>query len=158
MNNTVKISNGSTTSLPVLIAGAAPTGMTAALELARLEVPLRIVDKADEPATTSRAIGVQARTLELMEMRGLVDQFVELGSHAEGGSIYGGGRRVFRMDFSRLDTRYNYLLFISQVETERILRERLVQYGVNIERCLELAAVSQDDSSRTLISPGQFRL
>jgi 2-polyprenyl-6-methoxyphenol hydroxylase-like FAD-dependent oxidoreductase len=139
----------SATTLPVLIAGAGPTGLTAALELARQQIPVRIVDKEHAPATTSRAIGVQARTLELLEMRGLVDEFVELGLRAAGGCIYGGGKRVFRMDFSRLHSTYNYVLFISQVETERILRERLERYGVTVERGVELAAFTQDDWSVT---------
>src|ERR1700694_2601961 len=55
----------------VLIIGAAPTGMTAAIELARFGIEVRIIEKTHEPATTSRAVGVQARTLELMEQRGL---------------------------------------------------------------------------------------
>jgi 2-polyprenyl-6-methoxyphenol hydroxylase-like FAD-dependent oxidoreductase len=49
----------------VLIVGAGPTGLTAALELSRQGIPVRIIDKQAEPAATSRAIGVQARTLEL---------------------------------------------------------------------------------------------
>ena len=56
----------------VLIVAAGPTGMTAALELSRLGIPLRIIEKTPKPATTSRAIGVQARTLELFEQRGIV--------------------------------------------------------------------------------------
>jgi 2-polyprenyl-6-methoxyphenol hydroxylase-like FAD-dependent oxidoreductase len=56
---------------PVLIAGAGPTGLTAALELARLGVPVLIIDKMKAPATSSRAIGVQACTPELMELCGL---------------------------------------------------------------------------------------
>ena len=55
----------------VLIVGAGPTGLTAALELSRLGIPVRIIDKQSAPATTSRAVGVQARTLELLEPRGL---------------------------------------------------------------------------------------
>jgi 2-polyprenyl-6-methoxyphenol hydroxylase-like FAD-dependent oxidoreductase len=142
-------SNILATTLPVLIAGAGPTGLSAAFELVRQQIPVRIVDKADAPATTSRAIGVQARTLELLEMRGLVDEFVQLGVRAKGGSIYGGGKRVFRMDFSRLHTTYNYILFISQVETERILRERLERHGVKVEHGVELTAFTQDDWSVT---------
>jgi 2-polyprenyl-6-methoxyphenol hydroxylase-like FAD-dependent oxidoreductase len=56
----------------VLIVGAGPTGLTAALELSRLGIPVRIIDKQAAPPTTSRAIGVQARTLELLEQRGLI--------------------------------------------------------------------------------------
>jgi len=56
----------------VLIVGEGPTGMTAALELSRLGIPLRIIEKTPKPATTSRAIGVQARTLERFEQRGIV--------------------------------------------------------------------------------------
>jgi 2-polyprenyl-6-methoxyphenol hydroxylase-like FAD-dependent oxidoreductase len=52
-----------------LIAGAGPTGLTAALELSRMGVTVRLIDKRDAPATTSRATGVQARTLELFEQR-----------------------------------------------------------------------------------------
>jgi 2-polyprenyl-6-methoxyphenol hydroxylase-like FAD-dependent oxidoreductase len=54
----------------VLVVGAGPTGMTAAMELSRLGIPVRLVEKTAKPATTSRAVGVQARTLELFEQRG----------------------------------------------------------------------------------------
>ena len=65
---------------PILIAGAGPTGLTAALELSRIGVAVRLIDKRDAPATTSRATGVQARTLELFEQRGLADEMVRLGN------------------------------------------------------------------------------
>src|SRR5260370_39790322 len=107
---------------PILIVGAGPTGLTAALELSRLGVPLRVIDKQAAPATTSRAVGVQARTLELLELRGLADEMGRLGNPGLAASFYGGGKRAFRRDFTRGDSRYHYLLFISQAQTERILR------------------------------------
>jgi 2-polyprenyl-6-methoxyphenol hydroxylase-like FAD-dependent oxidoreductase len=55
----------------VLIVGAGPTGLTAALELSRHGSPVRLINKHAAPATTSRAVGVKARTLELFELRGL---------------------------------------------------------------------------------------
>src|SRR6266481_6278078 len=64
----------------VLIVGAGPTGLTAALELSRLGIPVRIIDKQAAPPTTSRAVGVQARTLELLELRGLADEMVRIGN------------------------------------------------------------------------------
>jgi 2-polyprenyl-6-methoxyphenol hydroxylase-like FAD-dependent oxidoreductase len=129
---------------PILIVGAGPTGLTAALELARMGVDVRLIDKRDGPATTSRAIGVQARTLELFEQRGLADEMVRLGNQGGFGSIYGGGKRVFRLDFSQIDSRYPYLLFISQAETERILREALARHGIAPEWKTELVAIQQD--------------
>src|ERR1700716_598294 len=63
----------------VLIAGAGPTGLVLALWLARLGIRVRIVDKNAEPGTTSRALAVQARTLELYSQVGLADAVVERG-------------------------------------------------------------------------------
>jgi 2-polyprenyl-6-methoxyphenol hydroxylase-like FAD-dependent oxidoreductase len=131
---------------PVLIVGAGPTGMTAAMELARFGIPVRLVEKAPEPATTSRAIGVQARTLELFEQRGLAEAMLEIGNKGLAGSAYGGGRRLFHLDFSHIDSRYRYVLLISQAETERILREELARRGVSVERGVELIAFAQADS------------
>jgi 2-polyprenyl-6-methoxyphenol hydroxylase-like FAD-dependent oxidoreductase len=65
---------------PVLIVGAGPTGLTAALEVSRMGVTVRLIDKREAPAVTSRAIGVQARTLELFEQRGLVGEMVRLSN------------------------------------------------------------------------------
>src|SRR4029077_6914873 len=128
----------------VLIVGAGPTGLKAALELTRLGIPVRIIDKQAAPPTTSRAVGVQARTLELLELRGLADEMVRLGNPGLAASFYGGGKRVFRLDFTRIDSRYHYLLFISQAETERILRTAVEKQGVRIERGVELVGLAQD--------------
>jgi 2-polyprenyl-6-methoxyphenol hydroxylase-like FAD-dependent oxidoreductase len=136
----------------VMIVGAGPAGMTAAMELARQGIPVRLIEKTAEPATTSRAIGVQARTLELFEQRGIVDPMIARGNRGLAGSIYDGGKRIFRLDFSHLDSKYNYMLFISQAETEAILRDALAKLGVRIERELELHALSQSDRGETITS------
>jgi 2-polyprenyl-6-methoxyphenol hydroxylase-like FAD-dependent oxidoreductase len=128
----------------VLIVGAGPTGLTAALELSRLGIPVRIIDTQAAPPTTSRAVGVQARTLELLELRGLADEMVRLGNPGLAASFYGGGKCVFRLDFTRIDSRYHYLLFISQAETERVLRTAVEKQGVRIERGVELLGLAQD--------------
>ena len=128
----------------VLIVGAGPTGLTAALELTRLGVPVRLIDKQAAPATTSRAVGVQARTLELFAQRGLADEMVRLGNPGLAASFYDGGKRIFRLDFTRVDSRYHYLFFISQAETERILRTAVEKQGVRIERGVEFVGLAQD--------------
>jgi 2-polyprenyl-6-methoxyphenol hydroxylase-like FAD-dependent oxidoreductase len=134
----------------VIIVGAGPAGMTAAMELARQGIPVRLIEKTAEPATTSRAIGVQARTLELFEQRGMVDPMIARGNRGLAGSIYDGGERIFRLDFSHIDSKYNYMLFISQAETEAILRDALAKQGVAIEREVELHALSQSDRGESI--------
>jgi 2-polyprenyl-6-methoxyphenol hydroxylase-like FAD-dependent oxidoreductase len=129
----------------VLIAGAGPAGMTAALELSRHHIPVRIIDRCPNPATTSRAIGVQARTLELFEQRGIVEPMLQHGNPAQAGSIYGEGKRIFRLDFSNNGSRYGFLLFISQAETEANLRAALDRQQVTIERGVEFIALAQND-------------
>ena len=69
---------------------------------------------------------------------------VRLGNPGLAASFYGGGKRVFRLDFTRIDSRYHYLLFISQAETERILRTAVEKQGVRIERGVELVGLAQD--------------
>jgi 2-polyprenyl-6-methoxyphenol hydroxylase-like FAD-dependent oxidoreductase len=139
-----------TTTKPVLIVGAGPTGMTAAIELNRFGIPVRLIDKLLEPVTTSRAIGVQARTLELFEQRGLADAMLEAGNKDIAGSIYGHGKLVFRIEYSGIDSSYRYLLCISQSETERILQECLARQGVTIEWGVTFIAFAQGDRDGSL--------
>jgi 2-polyprenyl-6-methoxyphenol hydroxylase-like FAD-dependent oxidoreductase len=138
----------------VLVVGAGPTGMTAALELSRLGVPVRLIDKVPPrpptevaPPERTQAIGVQARTLELLEMRGLSQEMLHLGHPTAGCSVYAGGKRLFHLDFSGIDSRYDYMLFISQTKTERILRERVEKQGVAVERGVDLVGFAQDGLS-----------
>ena len=74
----------------VLIVGAGPTGLVLALWLTRLGVRVRIVDKTSEPGTTSRALAVQARTLELYNQIGLADAVVQRGRKVERRQCLGG--------------------------------------------------------------------
>jgi 2-polyprenyl-6-methoxyphenol hydroxylase-like FAD-dependent oxidoreductase len=138
-----------TTTRPVLIVGAGPTGMTAAIELNRFGIPVRLIDKLLDPLTTSRAIGVQARTLELFELRGLADAMLEAGKKRIGASFYRHGTLIFRMEFSGIESRYS-LYVISQAETERILRERLIRQGVAIEQGVTFIAFAQADRDGSL--------
>jgi 2-polyprenyl-6-methoxyphenol hydroxylase-like FAD-dependent oxidoreductase len=130
----------------VLISGGGPTGLTAALELRRFGIPVRVIDESEGPAATSRAVGIQARTLEEMELRGLADEFVRIGHRATGGDIYGEGKLLARADFTRIPSRYNYLLFLSQTETDRILRDALEAEGAAVEWGVKMTAFGQGPS------------
>src|SRR3984957_3940797 len=130
---------------PVLIVGAEPTGMTAAMELSRFGIPVRLVEKTSKAATTSRAVGVQARTLELFEQRGMSSQLVERGNQGIAVSAYGGGKRVFRLEFKTIDSKYKYILFISQAETEKTLRDALERRSIKIEWKTSLIGFSKTE-------------
>lgn len=127
----------------VLIVGAGPTGLAAALALARARIAVRLIDRAPEPGRHTRAIGIQARTLELFEQHRIVEPFLELGHRAHAANLYSNGQRRARLDFDPLFTRYPYLLFLDQTVTERILTESLAAFGVEIERGCELLEFTQ---------------
>ncbi|WXK39950.1 FAD-dependent oxidoreductase [Mycetohabitans rhizoxinica] len=128
----------------VLIVGAGPTGLAAAMSLARAGIAVRVIDRAPCPATTSRAIGIQARTLELFELHRVVEPFIEIGHRGRAAHLYSNGQTLLRLDFDPLQTRYPYLLFVDQSQTERILAEHLHTLGMDIERGVELIGLQQD--------------
>ena len=135
---------------PILIVGAGPTGMTAAMELSRFGIPVRIVDKLLKPSSTSRALAVQARTLELLEQRGVSAEMVKIGNQGRAATIYSSGKLLGKVRLSEIKSRYNYILLLSQGETERILREQLARQGVAVERGTELIAIAQSESGSEL--------
>src|SRR6476660_5592831 len=83
----------------VLIVGAGPTGLVLALWLARFGVRVRIVDKTAAPGTTSRALAVQARTLELYRQIDLAQAVRDRGRKIAAANIWVAGRRVARAAF-----------------------------------------------------------
>lgn len=141
---------------PVLIVGAGPTGLTAAVELSRLGVPVRIIDRATEPATTSRALAVQARTLELLHPRGIGAEMLRRGHLARSTALYGRGRKLAAVELHRMPSRFNHVLLLPQAETERLLREQLHRQGVRVERGVELISCEQPagEVRAVLCTPG----
>src|SRR5258707_9333547 len=83
----------------VLIVGSGPTGLVLALWLTRLGVRVRIIDKTTEPGTTSRALGVHARTLELYRQIGLADAIVSRGQKMEAVNLWVSGKQVAHVVF-----------------------------------------------------------
>ena len=125
----------------VLIAGAGPTGLVLALWLARLGIRVRILDKTAEPGTTSRALAVQARTLEFYAQLGFADTVIEQGRWATGANLWVGGKRAARIDLRDIGagiSPYPQLLIYPQDEHERLLVERLAEAGVAVERNTEM--------------------
>jgi len=147
----------------VLIVGAGPTGLTLARELHTLGVAAQIVDRAPDAIHESRALAIQARTLELLARNRLADDLVAAGNpagtvllHERGSAATGRVHAIPLFDSALGDTRFPFLLLLSQAGTERVLVERLASAGVGIRRGLTLARLVQDDRgvTATLESPG----
>ena len=130
----------------VLIVGAGPTGLVLALWLTRLGVPLRIIDKTTEAGTTSRALAVQARTLELYRQLNLTDAVLTLGHKVPAINLWVKGEQKARLPFETVGaglTPYPFLHIFPQDQHERLLAQRLQELGVSVERGTELLGYTE---------------
>lgn len=142
----------------VLIIGAGPTGLVLALWLTRLGIKVRIVDKTAGPGTTSRALAVHARTLELYRQLDLADAVVARGHRVPAVNLWVQGHRKARVSFGEIGaglTPYPFLHIFPQDEHERLLIERLEAMGVRVERQTELVEYREggDHVAATLRGP-----
>jgi len=147
------MNNESALNTDVLIVGAGPTGLVLALWLTRLGVRVRIIDKTAEPGTTSRALAVQARTLEFYSQIGLAETVVQRGRKTIAANLWVAGQRVARAVLGEMGVSlspFPYALIFPQDEHERLLIERLVEGGVQVERRTELTAF--EDTGRGVIA------
>lgn len=125
----------------VTVVGAGPAGLMLASELALAGVRTRVLERRTEPQRDSRALTLHPRSVELMDQRGLLDRFLPLGRTVPGWHF---AQLPTRLDFSVLDSRHGYTLFIAQARTEELLAERARELGVVIERGSEVAGLRQD--------------
>jgi 2-polyprenyl-6-methoxyphenol hydroxylase-like FAD-dependent oxidoreductase len=134
----------------VLIAGAGPTGLTAAIELKRFGIPFRLIDKSEKAAQWSQALVVQARTLEQFERYGIADTAVKQGCRLRKASLISEGKTVLSFALDRIPGRYPFVLFLPQNDTERILTDHLRSLGGEIERGTELISVQNEEEGVTV--------
>jgi 2-polyprenyl-6-methoxyphenol hydroxylase-like FAD-dependent oxidoreductase len=130
----------------VIVIGAGPTGLVLALWLTRVGVRVRIVDQAAEPGTTSRALAVQARTLELYRQIDLAEAVIAGGRRMEAINLWVAGKQAARAVFGEMGTGlspFPYALIFPQDEHERLLIERLAAAGVEVERQTEFVAFEE---------------
>jgi 2-polyprenyl-6-methoxyphenol hydroxylase-like FAD-dependent oxidoreductase len=128
----------------VLVAGAGPVGMTLALALRRQGIAVRIVDKAAARTDKSKALVIWPRTLELLDIQGCAQAFVDAGVHVSGARILGEGRELAHAHFGLARSAYPYALMIPQSETEALLEQLLAAAGVQVERQVELLSFVDD--------------
>ncbi|WP_039798818.1 FAD-dependent monooxygenase [Nocardia araoensis] len=138
----------------VLIAGAGPTGLTLAIDLARRDIPVRIVDKAAGFFAGSRGDGIQPRTLEVFDDLGVLDAVLAAGAPTPVMRVHLGGEFVTERRMSEPveptpTIPYPNLWVLGQSSTEAILRERLAEFGVHVELGTALIGFTQDDDGVT---------
>jgi 2-polyprenyl-6-methoxyphenol hydroxylase-like FAD-dependent oxidoreductase len=131
---------------PVLIVGAGPTGLVLALWLTKSGVTVRIIDKAAEAGTTSRALAVQGRTLEFYRQLDIADMVVDAGVKVAAVNLWVRGARAVRaplMDIGRGLSPFPYPLIYPQDAHEKLLIECLLTLGVTVERQTEIVSFEQ---------------
>lgn len=130
----------------VIIIGAGPTGTMLASELRLHGVEVLVLERDAEPTQAVRSLGLHARSIEIMDQRGLLERFLEHGQQYPGVGRFAG---IDRPPPTDLDTAHGYILGIPQPVTDRLLLERAVELGAEIRRGCELVGLEQDEAGVT---------
>ncbi|MBB4685787.1 rifampin monooxygenase [Amycolatopsis jiangsuensis] len=130
----------------VVVAGAGPTGVLLAAELRLHGVRVVVLDRESEPTKIVRGLGLHARSLEVVDQRGLLDRFLALGKLYPVGGFAG----IRKPAPENLDTTYPYLFGMPQTIVERLLTEHAERLGPRIRRGCELVGLEQDDQGVTV--------
>jgi rifampicin monooxygenase len=132
--------------IDVIVAGGGPTGMMLAAELRLHDVRVLVLDKETDPTRVVRSLGLHARSIEVMDQRGLLDRFL---AHGRKYPLRGSFAGILKPAPDRLDTAHPYLLGIPQTVTDRLLTEHATELGAEIRRGCELVGLNQDDHEVT---------
>jgi 2-polyprenyl-6-methoxyphenol hydroxylase-like FAD-dependent oxidoreductase len=130
----------------VIIAGGGPAGLMLAGELRLHGVRVLVLEREPAPTPFVRALGLHARSIEMLDQRGLLERFLAHGKQYPLGGFFAG---IHTSQPDRLNTAHAYVLGIPQTVTERLLAERAVEVGTEIRRGCELVGLIQDDHGVT---------
>jgi 2-polyprenyl-6-methoxyphenol hydroxylase-like FAD-dependent oxidoreductase len=133
--------------IDVLVVGAGPTGLMLANQFVRRGVRVQIIDRHAGPSLQTRALGVQARTLEIYAKLGIVDRALELGKRGTGATLWAQGTKMARVPLSERGqdaTPYPYILILGQDDNEKIMGEKLGKLGINVRWNTELVGLDQN--------------
>jgi 2-polyprenyl-6-methoxyphenol hydroxylase-like FAD-dependent oxidoreductase len=130
----------------VLVVGAGPTGLMLAIQLARRGVRPIIIDRHSGPAQQSRAMAVQARTLEIYSKMGIIDEALKLGREGTGANMWANGKWTARIplgDIGKSLSPFPFVLALGQDDNERIMGAKLHDLGVDVQWNTELVGLQQ---------------
>jgi 2-polyprenyl-6-methoxyphenol hydroxylase-like FAD-dependent oxidoreductase len=130
----------------VVVVGAGPTGLMLACELALAGTKVRLLDERTDMPNITRAFAVHARTLELLDARGLADDLLSRGVPVREVAPPGGTT----LSLAELPTRFGMVLIVPQSGTENVLQARAVELGVEIVRGAEVVGLTQEDEAVSL--------
>jgi 2-polyprenyl-6-methoxyphenol hydroxylase-like FAD-dependent oxidoreductase len=126
----------------VLVVGAGPTGLVLAAELLARGIRTRVIDRGDAVVLQARAIGIHARTLEILGMMGLAERFVADGQVVRHMRFYSEGRCLASLEFAHCGSRFGFMLNLPQDQTERLLRAQVSELGGVVESRTELTSLT----------------
>lgn len=134
---------------PVLVVGAGPSGLAAALGLATRGVAVRIIDRSREGTNTSRAAVVHAATLEALAPVGATEAILARAIAVPRFEVRDGSKPLARLSFGDLPSDYRFTAMIPQSQTEAVLRERLAEEGVRVDWESELVTLDETGGTVT---------
>lgn len=137
-----------TNNADVIVVGAGPAGLTAAGDLARSGRSVVVLERWPQANPSSRAFATMARTLEVLDARGLADDILAHAQKASGVSVFAGAR----IDLSHLRSAYQFVAVTPQTNVDRALAQYAQMQGADIRRGFEVVALEQDSDGVTVIA------